>query len=221
VSLKNHPQLRRRTKKTQFQNVEQIKAFATAIKNKIGDWGQIGAVVLDEASGMAKQDLDGVVKSRALVDASKDPNEAKWPDMGASNNRMIGMYNGLIQIGGVHIISTAHVRMEKDDTGFERQSPDFMPQLGKQVRQLMHLVAFVAMEEQTDEGVVKEVRTFQVHPSMRIVAKSRVGSLGRKVLFRDLASGLAEWLGNGGKSAEPTRLVFDDSGSVDPERSAE
>jgi transcriptional regulator with PAS, ATPase and Fis domain len=47
VSLNNHPELKRRTKRIQFEGLSQIQALANAIKQQKPGFDDIGAVMVD------------------------------------------------------------------------------------------------------------------------------------------------------------------------------
>jgi hypothetical protein len=195
VSLENHPQLKKRTLFMPYTNFRAFEAIANAHIADKAPWGNVGCIVLDEASSMATSDLDAVVRQKASENAGKDPDTPTQPDYNTSTNRVRKYLGELIKLQDVHVILISHVRKDKDNMSRETIGPNFLPKLSIHLRGTQHLVAYMSGDEMTnEEGGTRYVRTFQVHPTTRIIAKTRIGGLEPVVTANDLIKKVKEWL---------------------------
>lgn len=195
-----NPRWRHLTEKTtrmRYAGLSQLESVAQAIQARVPAFADYKVLVLDESSSFADAELGNVVKARAAKDPSKDPDEAKLPDMGVAGvrfKRAIAMLNGC----DVHIIQIAHVRKDKDNLQIEVTSPNFMPKLGSALRETAQLVGYVTAD--LNEGIDiatgeadKYLRWIQVQPSRRIVAKTRIDMPKVKMSPEELVALLGDW----------------------------
>ena len=180
VSLINHPELKNRVRRTRYQGLSQIETLCQAIQAKAGSFANVGCIVCDEYSTMARNDVDVVVTARAAKETEKDPDVATFTDTGASTRRMDRGTRKLLNVtaDGVHLIIIAHERKDKDKSNIEVCAPSFMPAFNAIVKESMHVVGRMSANEGIDDKGNPVYRwSIQVHPTRQVVAKSRVGGL--------------------------------------------
>ena len=227
VSLLNHKNFTKRTIRIEFQNMAQLERLASAIEKGYGRFANVGAVVLDEYSSMATSDLDAVTKRRAALDETgvKDPDTPAQPDYNTSSHRSRKVATAFAGLP-IHVIFTAHEREDKSNNGLVKYRPSFTPALGKDIRGLLHLVGYMSTtvkikKDANGSELREETRTIQVHPTVKIDAKSRVGGLDTVTTYEELIPVLKEWL----KGAVPespdelvsTKIIDQDTGGFPPE----
>lgn len=210
VSFMNHPgMIDGQTKRMRYVNLGQLEVLTHAIRQGAGEFGNIGTIILDEASSSADTALDEVLKYRASQDKSKDPDTPTQPDYNTTTNRVRKAFMDMLTLEGVHVILVSHARKDKDNRGVEVTSPSFLPKLGQKIKQPLHLIGHVTVNEIDD----KYVRLFQVHPTVRIDAKSRVGKLEPMVEMPVLLNRIKGWL----EGNVPTVRVGQIYNDIDPE----
>jgi hypothetical protein len=197
VVIKNHPNLLPNTKRLVITNVDMLEDVARAIKDKMGSFASIGAVVVDEHSSYAEADLLALTESRAAIEKGKDPDAPSWPDMNASSNRMKKATAPLLKLEDTHVILVAHERVDKDNVGVTVTSPMYLPKYGAHLRGLLHLVGHMTADEKSaPEGKVIYTRRIQVNPTRKVIAKTRIGGFESvEVTAKQLVVGIKEWLG--------------------------
>jgi len=194
VSLKNHKGLTDRANRQRYAGLSQIEFLGEAIQEGIEPFNKIGTVILDELSAMSKSDLDIVLKTRAAQDSSKDPNVPTQPDFYANTERVRRAVTKLLQ-ADINVLVVAHIREDKLSNGIVVQRPAFMPAFSETFRQMMHLVANLsAVEFTADDGTQQYRRSFQVHPTRSVSAKTRIGGLPVVVTSEQLIPAIIEWM---------------------------
>lgn len=175
-SLENFPELKRRVIYCRYENPEQLLILAGAIRNKVGRYASVGAVLLDEYSSMVKSDKTWIVKARSQQAEAKgefrDPFMPQRPDYLASQIRSEEVINAFLQCG-IHVGFVAH---EKYDEKTLMTRPDFPPGAANDFQRLIHSVirATVKLEKSG-----KVIRQFQLQPAgNRVSVKNRIGGLG-------------------------------------------
>lgn len=217
VSIRNHPELMRRTQAIPFTTIEDIRVIASAIKNKVGIYQYIGGVILDEGSSMAQIDTDRVFEARKISSiGSRNPVESlvpEWPDYNAALQRFRQMNAELFDIDGLHVIIVAHVSDKKDKQGnIVNMFPSFSPKIAAKVKEPLHLVAYCTSEFKPDPSSdgVKYEREIQVHPTKMIDAKTRL-PIKSLTINSDLLAGIVQdWLASGGIEVEHDDTPIDD-----------
>jgi hypothetical protein len=202
----NHPDLiTDRVKRMRYSNLHQLEALSQAMRLGVEEFGNIGTIILDEASSAADTALDEVLKFRSAQDRGKDPDTPTQPDYNTTTNRVRKTYNELLTLEGVHVILVCHTRKDKDNRNIEVISASFLPKLGQKIKQPLHLIANLSGNE-IDQ---KYVRIFQVHPTRTIDAKCRIGGLPPQVEYKVLVDQLKGWLKGNVKTEQETALVAD------------
>src|SRR4030095_290281 len=187
VSLLNHKGIRDRTHRQKFTGFSQVEFLADVIGKKVGPFADVGTVVLDEFSSMTYNDLDILVKVQ-----KKDTPE--WPEYYAGQERARRCLERLLK-QNINVICVAHIREDKLSSGLIVTRPKFVPGFNEIFRQLMHLVTHLSAEEFVQEdGTADYRRNFQVHPTKRVNAKTRVGGLPVNVEGDVLIKAIQEWM---------------------------
>jgi hypothetical protein len=179
-----------------YKGYSQIDTLALALNaaKTPPPFDNVGVVILDESSSMADQDLLLVTQVRAKKDPEKDPDEPKQPDMNAATQRG---KRTLLALHGTpaHVIHVSHIRRDKDNLNIEVVSPAFMPKLSSKLREEMLLVGYVSANTREDSsGETVYVRSVRVHPTRRVIAKTRIDGLGEKISFDELIEGVVEYI---------------------------
>lgn len=196
VSLLNHKGLTDRVIRMAYKGLSQIAAIVQAFDEQLPPFDKAGCIVLDEASTIARADLDNVVKARAKTTPGKDADVPVLPDMNVNTQRMRMSMMSLLQ-KDIHVICCAHIREDTDQrTGKVYTRPDFMPKVSKSLREMLHLVGHVTSEEQmvSNDGESEYRRLIQVYPTQSIVAKTRISGMDVHVSVDELIEATIEWL---------------------------
>lgn len=202
VSLANHKGLRDRAHRQKYEGFSQVEFLAEVIAKGIEPFANIGTVILDEFSSMTYNDLDILVKAQ-----KKDTPE--WPEYYAGQERARRCLEKLMS-QNINVICVAHIREDKLSSGLIVTRPKFVPGFNEIFRQLMHLVTHLSTEEYTAEnGTVDYQRLFQVHPTKRVNAKTRVGGLTPIVEGDVLIAAIQEWM-QGEREEEVNDAVLPD-----------
>ena len=195
TSLLNHKGLTDRTNRQQYEGLSQIEALSQAIDEKLAPFDTIGTVILDEFSAMANADLDTVLRVRMAADRSGEDVPA-WPDYHANKERTRKAITKLLS-SNINVILVAHTKEDKDNTtGAVTTKPAFIQSFYGVFSQMLHVVAnltavqFAAKEDGTQEYR----RIFQVNPTKRVSAKTRVGGLPVTVEYEPLIHAIIEWM---------------------------
>jgi len=223
VSLLNHdPALRERVRRIVYSGYSQLETIVDAIEAGAGSFGNVGAVVVDEHSSMAQDDLENITAARAKDDSNKDPDTPTWPDMNTSGLRARRNLLSLLALR-VHVILVAHERDDKDKEGVVVTGPGYLPKTKPKILEPLHLAARCsATIVEGGDANSRYKRTVQCHPSKRVSCKSRVGGLEVFESHGSLINKVDTWLQSGGKvEEEEVKLVIlqDEQSTVDPEYS--
>lgn len=209
VSLRNHPQLMRRTRRMVYKGLSQLDTIVQAINEGAGSFANIGTVVFDEFSTMQKKDLHTVMQAHA--GSKDDPDLATFPDFNANTYRMQKAAFRLLDLEKQNLIFIAHQRQDKDTiTQVSVTGPAFSPKVAETVKETMHLVARMTADiKHGKSGVASYEWAMQVHPSKMVVAKSRIGGLDVIVSPKELNARVADWLAHPeiDETREPVELA--------------
>lgn len=211
TSVLNHPELKQGLRRIKFQAMSQIEALAQILEAGVGEFQNVGAVVIDEYSTLSDYDLDQVLAVRSRVDKTKDPDVATQPDFNANTQRMRRLTDALFRIPEMHLIFLAHIRYDKDNRGVTVASPSFMPKLSAKLRESMHLVGRMQGEDMNNpDGTTRYIHQVQVHPTKLVIAKSRIGGLPVNVSDDTLVQAVAEWV-HGGRDTVNSSTIHRDT----------
>lgn len=208
VSLRNIPGLQEQVKTMPFTTYENTRAIADAIKRKVAPFDKIGGIVLDEMSKMAEQDTLRVFEARQSgiygpkeQEKAEDQATTEGRDHQIALNRFRKMYYDVFDLRDIHVIATAHQMEKKDREGnIISIAPDFSPKIGSQAGQLVHLVAYLTAKTVKDPANLKVTsyeRNAQVHPTLRIDAKTRLDIKTTSVNAADLPNIISKWAEHG------------------------
>jgi hypothetical protein len=200
VSILNHPDIasqRHRIIHVNYKGFSQLETLKMVLEAKIGKYANIGVLILDEATSIARADLMTVTASRALSDATKDPDTPTWPDRNTAQNRYQKLSEEFVKLP-IHFIKIGHERSDKNNLNIPVFSPSFSPSLCPLILQPIHYVGRVLADEVTIDGQVIYNRYIQSHPINTSVAKSRIGGLDLNSSFDTFVEGVVKWIDDGG-----------------------
>ncbi len=200
-----------------FTYIEDIRIMSEGIASGAGMLGHIGGIILDEASSMSEDDLDRFYEQRrAGIEAGtlKTPSDGipdtpDWADYRPALQRFRSMITQLSRIQGLHIILVAH---EKQDSKTKYISPSFSPMIGKKIKEPLHLVGRLIAKITTKPGEenASYVREIQIHPTLGVDAKSRLGVQAVRFDAGYLAQGIKDWLGAGAVESDSEEVIAKD-----------
>lgn len=211
VSLKNHEGLTRRTKRMAFKSLTQVDLLLQAISaTSPNPFTDVGTIIIDEVSTVAKADLDYVLKVRAIRDPSKDKDIATQPDMGAATERMRRTFGTMLAMK-INVVLVSHIREDKDErTGVTTIRPGMMPKLSTTIREKLHdVVHMTATEVSQANGSVEYNRSLQVLPTKGVVAKTRVKGLGVHTKPDAYNAAVVEWMMGKRETLPETEIVIE------------
>lgn len=219
ISLLNHPRLKQRARRMRFQGLSQIELLVKAIQASAGTFANVGTVVFDEFSTVAKKDIHTVNTATGVGEFEA----SEFKQYNITTRRMEKVAWEILKlVEDCHLIFVAHERVDKNArTKLEQTAPSFMAQFAKTLKENMHVVARFSADIQHDEKAHDPiyVRTMQVHPSKMVVAKSRVGGMGVIVTPDFFNNRVKEWLDSGGALVDaiekPVELASEKELSVD------
>lgn len=208
VSLRNVPGLMNRVKVQEFKSYESVRLLASYIRDKVAPFDKVGGVMLDEMSKMAEQDAVRVFEARQRGDygakeqaTALDQATTEGRDHQIALNRFRKMYYDLFDNRDIHVIATAHMQEKKDKQGvIIGIAPDFSPKIGGQVGQLTHLVGYLTAKNEPNPADLKTARytrDMQVHPTIRVDAKTRLDIKSTSVKADTLPDIIAKWAEHG------------------------
>lgn len=205
VSLKNHPQLMRRTQRMTYKNLAQIEFLVEMIKAGVTDFDDYGTIIFDEFSTSAKQFLHLVLDANEVKQMTEAPEFKHWGILSRNIERTLWK---LLELKETHnLIFIAHERVAKNKQGIEQQAPSFMDSISGSVKENMHVVGRMTAEVTNREGAPQYVRKLQVHPTKLVVAKSRIGGLDIQVSPDTFNKRVKLWLDQGGSLVDEAKPV--------------
>lgn len=214
VSLKNHPQLMRRTKRMTYKGLKQIELLVDAISARVAGFDDYGTIVFDEFSTSAKQFLHLVLDANDVKAMTEAPEFKHWGILSRNIEKTLWK---LLELKETHnLFFIAHERTKKNKaTSLEQRGPSFMESIEGTVKENMHVVARMTAEVTNREGAPQYVRKLQVHPTKLVVAKSRIGGLDILVSPDQFNKRVADWLMTGDLVDEQEVVVLESEKQVD------
>ena len=210
MSLQNHPDIIDRVQTIPFTDFEDLRAIAQMIGAGKGVFGNVGGVVLDEASSMVQLDVDRNWEADSKPKGEPTP---VWPDYFktlASFRQIIAEFS---DSHALHVISLAHESDKKNRKGDVIMTfPSFPPSVAKKVKEPMHLVGHMTAKTSIDAttGGPKYEREIQVHPTLKIDAKTRIQSDYVKFNAEWFPDFIAAWLDRGAVVENTTDQKYQD-----------
>lgn len=202
-----------RIKVVPFEAYEQLRFFAQVIGEKKAPFDKVGGIVLDELSKMSEQDVLRVHEASLAGkygEKERDRAEKQGPiqegrDYQIALNRFLKMYYDVLERcskeNGIHVVATAHVNEKKDKQGvIIGIEPKFSPKIGSAAKDLVHIVGYLTSSVDKVAGspeLAKFKRSLQVHPSIRVNAKSRIGIKTTSIDADRLPEIVSQWAKNG------------------------
>jgi len=209
VSLKNHPGLMKRVTRYRFKGVSQLATMAAAIAESAPGFDNVGAIIIDEISSIAKEDLSLVVVARIKADKITEYDGADWPGYNANLERVSRELRKLYKLP-IHILMASHMKdSEEKSTKKNRKRPSMPPELSEVGNGLAHVLAYMEGSIREVAGKVQYVHSLQVHPSSLVMAKSRVGGLPLKVTPDKFNERMVEFVQTGITEETQTETAID------------
>ena len=188
ATLNNHPDLRRRAKFMEYENMEQLLLLAQALRTSPEMKARIGGVIIDEYSSAVKADRKWIVRVRAEQAAKdnkfKDKHHPSQADYLASQLRSEEVVQAFL-LSGVHVVFIAHEQIDK----LVVTRPDFAPGAAGDFQRLIHGVYRSTVK--VENG--KAVRKLQLQPTGRISVKNRIGGLGTFAEPEEIVFAYNQW----------------------------
>lgn len=209
VSLDQFPSLKRNVTRVPFNEIQDLPAMATAIKNKSDGYEDFTVMVVDEATSVAASVLDTILRERLGTPPEETPSEVPdWKDYFPQLSIVGRSFEALHAVEGLHVILVGHSKDRKDHRGVEKTATDYPPGLATEISKKLHLNAFVSAKILKD----KHVRTIQCQPTALIEAKCRIGGLGVAVAPKDFIRIVGDWVAGGAieDAPEVEELVEDE-----------
>lgn len=212
VSFNNHPELKQRVTRMQYQGLSQIDTLKDAILEGVEGFTDIGGLMIDEVSSVQEVDLENVRIGRGeSIGEFAAPTQ---PDMGVTTSRLRRTMSPLLSLP-IHIVLTSHVREDEVKvgnfaTGKRQVRPALMPKASQMLRGLVHEVTYLTADVDS-QG--KYSRSLQVMPTPKINCKTRIGGLPVAVSPARYLDAMQEWL----EGSRPTNEATPDDGTVSRE----
>lgn len=183
VTLLRYPSLKKRAERIAFRGLNHLKNVADAVATKAGRFANVGAIILDESSSFAADNLVaiGKIREQKITSANKEnplaTGAADRADYNVSMNYVMDAYNYMLRnVQGVHIISLAHERDNSKENMPINMTPDFPAALCRKMMREQQIVArFQNILTKESDGSTSYNRVVQVHPIVGSAAKNRLG----------------------------------------------
>lgn len=203
VSIRNIAGLADNIQCIPFTTIEDLRVIGQAIREKAGVFAYVSGIVLDEASSMAQLDLDRVFEARKARDPQKTTGSVpEWEDYNSALVRFRTMLAELTAVPGLNVLLIAHVKEKKDSRGVPTNSyPAFSPTTAAKIKEPLHLVGYLTagVGPVNADGSPSYTRQVQVHPTLRVDAKTRIPVGTTTVPADSLPVIIQEWLNSGGQ----------------------
>jgi len=211
VAGRNHPGVLDRVRRFQFKGVSQLAAIAIAIEDEAEGYENVGTIIVDEVSSIAKEDLSTVVVARQAAGKLTDYEGADWPGYNANLERVSRELRKLYKLP-INILLSSHMRdSEPKGLGHTLKRPSMPPELAEVGNGLVHVVAYMSASVREKNGNVSYTHTLQVHPTTLVFAKSRVGGLPIKTTPDDFNAKMVEFVQGKIEITEEEEISTDDT----------
>lgn len=196
VSLLNHKAegILERVRPMAYRGLSQYEALVEALKEGAGSFGSVGTIIFDEISTTAKRDLVTVEKATDLGEF--DAPEFKHYNI--ATRRMEKVLTKLLELRESHnLIFVSHMKeRENKVTKIKKKEPSVMPAFSETLKESLHVVGFMTADIKHGEkgGTPQYVYKMQVHPSMMVTAKTRIGGLDVIVDPKKFNERLVTWI---------------------------
>jgi hypothetical protein len=186
ATLNNHPDLRRRVKVMEYENIEQLLILAQAIRTQPALRNMIGAVIIDEYSSAVKADRKWIVRSRSeqAKPKYKDPHHPSQADYLSSQIRSEEVIQAFLA-SGIHACFISHEKVDEKVV----TRPDFAPGAANDFQRLIHGVYRATTK--VENGHLQW--QLQLQPTGRISVKNRIGGLGVFATAEQVAEAYHRW----------------------------
>ena len=225
-SLRNHPSLLKRVIPIQYDSVEQLYVIAEAVAHGgHKPFDNVGAIIFDDADFMAAQDLNELWHNRVINSPTSklDPEKPERPEylkLGFRFNEVLDFIYS--HTPNVHLFLTTQEKEKKSQDGSVVLNvfPGFNPALAGEVKAKLLIVCRMTAKEVKDGDNANYVRTVQVHPTMMVDAKTRIGCNKIRYDATDFLHHVVNWVESGrpeDKEIDAVRVDISTKKMVTPE----
>lgn len=206
VSLENHPQLKKRTKRMVYTGLSQIETMVEVMQAGVPGWNNYGTIIFDEFSTSADNFLHVVLDTNNVKKLTEAPEFKHW---GILSRNIKDTIRKLLELKETHhLLFIAHERLREDTITKRKQvRPDFMDSVERAIKRDMHVIGRMTAEVTNQTGAPIYSRQIQVHPTTLVVGKTRVGGLDIKVNPETFNTRLKQWMDAGGQLVDETEVV--------------
>jgi len=201
VTLKNHPDLKARTKRYPVGSLEELAELGEMLRDREGMFEYVTTLVIDESSSIYQYDLNAVLRASLGTPEGDIPSRPpEWPEYFKAQNRYKALFDMIYNVPGLNVIHGAHVRYDKEKPGDTPVvTADFSPGIAKDLRKPLHLLGHMTAKLTSgtaSQDAPEYKRVIQVHPSTFVVAKTRIGGLPVKLSPEELIAEVVDWMGD-------------------------
>ncbi len=201
VSLRNHKDanLPDDVKIVEFESIEQLSVIADAIYRKVGYFGDVGAVVLDDADLMASDQLNNIWAKRVMENTSTlDKDKPERPDYLKLLMQFMEVITDIYKkTPDVHLLMTAHTGKTKNKEGAVLGVfPGFSPALADQIKAEQTFVGRLTAKAVSKDDTRYE-RFVQTYPTSMVDAKTRIRFPKVNNPVGSFISDIVEWSSTG------------------------
>jgi phage nucleotide-binding protein len=174
-SLKEHPdRVGPNCQVLEYRSLVQLETLLSYMEKSHPAFAKYETIIIDSYSELQKRDLDEIVASESRKDVNRNKFLPIGPDYNVNTEHMRQLAMRLRDIDK-HVIVICHVKEEKDDnTGRIMVRPNLTPKLASSMAGIFDVVAYL---QRTEGPNNQSVRTLQVHPTLSVLAKTRIGNL--------------------------------------------
>lgn len=223
VSAEEFPGLMEDVDRYRVDDYRELAVLGEALKNRAPGFENYTVTQLDEVSSWFTDMLHAWVREAEGVTNDAPLPEIEGKHYGPPTHVFTETIGRFHKTEDMHLILVSH-EQSRGREGSEIIGPALPPRFLREVNQKMHLVSRI-------EGVIKGgeyERKAQTQPSRRVVAKSRVSTLGAVEMVEDIPEKVYDWIFSGAQENDlakpeeknldlPDDYMTDDSEAVEVE----
>jgi hypothetical protein len=192
-----------------YLGLSQLDLVAELYESGDPEITQYGVFVFDEHSSMYKINLFRVMEARHGSDPDEDRDAATQPDYGIAQNQLYKSTINFLNRVDTHVIFISHMRDSPDEKKRLITRPDYAPGFQASLKEQLTVLGYVNSTVQGDTYK----RTVQVHPSIKLNAKTRISGFPVEASPDFLVKRTVEWIAAGGQLMTTTDNVLVSDGA--------
>jgi energy-coupling factor transporter ATP-binding protein EcfA2 len=194
VSLDNIPSLKDGATRYELGDSKDLATIGEALRKRSKGFEDFTVLVIDEASSIATDVLENVVRDRTGTDRNVELPEVEGKDYGTMTQILGATLRNLKKVPNLHVIVLAHSRDKQDHRKVTITFPAFSPMMLTEIQKISHLTGYVTAEMKGTAANTEYIRQVQSQPTMLISAKSRIGHMPVKTDFPTFVSIVGDWV---------------------------